>query len=238
MLLTYELTVSKLEELSTKLERIPGESKIHLPDKPNAYPNILLAKNISNKLGVTFSVVNHYNKGNFSLIIAEFKSYLEIIKNQSNIYELLVVSGPNSRKINVINILEYLKTQTNLDVNYPSLTVSVSYNCNSTDQVVENNHLMKKLEYGVANKVYIQITDDVEKIITGINFIKTLNSKLVICVCIFEPTKLNLAKFIFRPWKGVILCDDFLSNFQTANKINKQNMQVLQKFGVEYVITN
>ncbi len=235
MILTYELVVSKLEELPTKLEKIPKECSIHLPDKPNAYSNIELAKHISNKLGITFSVANHYNNGNLSLIIGELNEYLEIIKTQPNIYELLVVSGSNSRKINVLNALEYLNSKDNRDF---SLIISVAYNCNSHDQIKENNHLIKKLECGVVNKVYIQITDNVEKIITGINFIISLNPKLTISVCIFEPAKLSLAKFIFRPWKGVVLSNNFLSNFQTASSINKQNMELLQKFDVEYVITN
>ena len=66
MFLTYELVISKLQELPAKLQKIPTESRIHLPDKPNTYSNIELAKHIKNRLGVTFSVGNHYNKGNFS----------------------------------------------------------------------------------------------------------------------------------------------------------------------------
>ena len=238
MVSTYELIVSRLEELSHKLEKIPIESKIHLPDKPNAYPNIQLVKHIINKLGLTFSVGNHYNKGNFNLIITEFNKYLEIIKNHSNVYELLIVSGSNSRKINVLSILEYLKDWANPKHQQSSLIVSVAYNCNSNDQIKENEHLIKKLKYGVASKVYIQITDEIKKVVSGINFIHSLNPKLIICVCVFEPTKLSLAKFIFRPWKGIVLSSNFLSNFQTAADINKQNMEILQKFNVEYVITN
>lgn len=151
---TYELTVTKTQELAQKLKQFPINSKIHLPDKPNSYPNIELAKLIlKSKLGITFSIANHYNRGNLNLIISELDKYLQQIKKQLNIVELLIVSGPNGKKINTLNILKYI--QKTFDETNQDLVISVAYNCQSENQIIENNRLKAKLCFNIVKKVYI-----------------------------------------------------------------------------------
>ena len=238
MITAFELTLLRSEELLTKSKQIPVNSKLHLPDKPNIYPNLELAKVLNDReLAITFSVQNHYHGGKFELILEDLKKYLDLINAQKNITELLIVSGSNNRKINTLDILNYLtkykiKSQTNTD-----FIISVAYNCNSIDQIEENQRLVQKLKFNIVNKVYIQITDNIEKIIAGIEYIRSLNSKTIICVCVFEPTASSLAKFRFRPWRGVNLSEEFLSNFQVSKRINQENIQKLRSYGVEIILT-
>jgi hypothetical protein len=206
MISTYELSVTNTSELEKKLIQFPVNSKIHLPDKPNFYLNLELAKLIQNrKLGITFSIANHYYGGQLHLIIAYLNKYLLQIQNQLNISELLIVSGPNSRKINTLTILEYLQTYLFNYINRQDIIISVAYNCQCENQEIENNRLKAKLFFSIVKKVYIQITDDISKIKTAIKNIKSINPEIIICICIFNPSKLGLSNFKFRLWKGVVL---------------------------------
>jgi hypothetical protein len=238
MLSSYELTLTSVEELEDKLNQIPTNSKIHLPDKPNNYPNLELAKQIEQReIAITFSVRCHYFGGKFELIVEDLNRYLELINTNSNISELLIVSGPSARKIDSLDILNYIFT-TKIKVSIRSdLTISVAYNCNCKDQIRENNRLNQKLKCDLVQKVYVQITDDIEKIVSGINFIRSLNPKIRICVCIFEPSASSLAKFKFRPWKGVVLSEGFLSDFKAAKVINQKNLDLLDTFKTEIIYT-
>ena len=237
MIFTYELTLTKLDELQIKLKQIPALAKIHLPDKPNIYPNLELASHIGNRnLGITFSLGNHYHSGNLEFITQDLGKYLDVIQIQLNITELLIVSGPTVKKIDTLNILNYLSSSEIKAKMRPELTISVAYNCNSSDQTKENERLIKKLEHQIVNKVYIQITNNFQKITAGIKFIQSLNAVIEICVCIFEPTKASLAKFIFRPWKGVVLSDRFLRSEKNAKQINQINQQKLNQLNLNVIL--
>ena len=235
---TYELTVSNIEQLPAKLKQIPLGSKIHLPDKPSSYPNLELSKHLNNReLAITFSVGNDYNGGNFSLIIIEFNKYLETIQNNKNIKELLIVSGSTARKINTLHILDKLHTQVDETIFPPNFIFSVAYNCQSVNQALENKRLILKLKYKFVKKVYIQITDEIEKITAAINFIRSLRPNILIAVCLFQPWEISLARFKFRPWKGVVLSENFLVSSENAEIVNQLNLKRLELLEVEIVIT-
>lgn len=233
---TFELCLTNLYQTDNKLKQIPTNAKIHLPDKANLLPNLELAVQIHDRqLGITFSIGNHYNGGNLELIIAELNKYLEALQSQTNLQELLIVSGSEQRKIDTLDILTYLEKQTNLQEK--NLCISVAYNCNSQDQKLENTRLVAKLSHSMVQKVYIQITDDLPKIITGIEFIRSLNPEIIVSVCVFEPTPSTLSKFKFRPWKGVVLSQKFLLNSDNARQINQHNFTELESLNVETIHT-
>jgi|GEM_PF-3514036 len=244
---TFEIILNNLDQLNLKLLSLEPYSKIHLPDKPKSYPNLDLAKYIQNtELGITFSVINHYHGGNLVKIIADLDQYLLHIKNQPNLNELLIVSGSKPKKINTLNILNYLQTKTLADGNgivfNPKITtkellISVAYNCQSPNQNLENERFKSKLATKIVKKIYIQITDNLQKIQEAIKFIRNLKPDVIISVCVFQPSKSSLIKFKFRPWKGVALSDKFLESPESAKQINTHNLEILKTLNVEFIFT-
>jgi hypothetical protein len=235
---TYELTVSNINQIINKILTLPANCNLHLPDKPYSLSNLELISYLENRnLGLTFSVANHYFSGNFSLITDSLTLYLNTAQSNANIKELLIVSGPNNKKIGSLEALEFLKEYSEINESIKNKIISVAYNCNAINIEAENYKLVQKINSGLVRKVYIQITDNIEKIISGIKFIKSVNNNLSISVCIFEPSEFGLSKFKFRPWKGVILSDTFISSSKNAHLINTKNLNLLKNYDVESMHT-
>lgn len=235
---TYELTLNSVEYLTNKVKKFPEDAPIHLTDKQHAVSNLEIIKHLPHKkLRITFSLANHYHAGDLSLIEKDLNNYIDTIKVNNNIEELLIVSGSNTRKFDTLSVLKYLQNNLLNANDTKNIVFSVAYNCNAINQDIENQRLITKLSYKLVQKVYIQITDNIEKILESVYFIKSLDPKIKVCVCIFEANKLSLSKFKFRPWKGVILSKKFLSSFENAYEINKFNLKQLEQLNIETIIT-
>lgn len=226
----YELTIKDLSKINTNI--LPKDASIHLTDKiGNVSPFEIAPKLLNNSITITFGLRNHYHLGKLELITKDLDSYLEGIKKNINIKELLIVSGSSRGVVDSIAMLDYLDSIKN------TIEVGVAYNCCIEDQDEENTRLTQKLKHEFVKSVYIQITDNLEAIERGIKFIKSIRKEVVIAVCMIKPSKSLLNSMKLRPWKGVKLSSEFLNNIEKAQSINTLNARQLTKNNVNFLWT-
>jgi hypothetical protein len=232
-MIKYELTIKDLAKIKFNLNKIPKNCPIHLTDKgDNVSPFLIAPILIDHQLTVTFSIRNHYYFGKFDKIIEELNRYLTGINKASNISELLIVSGSNRGEVDTLKILEYLGSKDN------KVNVGVAYNCNLGElQQEENDRLKEKLNYKFVKSVYIQITDDLDRIEQGIKYIRSLNKTVKIALCVLKPSNSLLNSLKLRPWKGVKLSQSYLDDLNRAQSINNWNVKMLKKYEIDYLIT-
>ncbi len=105
--------------------------------------------------------------------------------------------------------------------------------------------LEKKLESGLVSSIWIQFgTDDellksrikilLNIISTTINNSKISNIKLFGSILI--PSKQFLAKFKFRPWKGVYCSNEFLESVDTANVLVSKLLRTYKQYKIYPII--
>ncbi len=233
IMIKYELTIKDLTKIKFNLNKIPESCPIHLTDKTDNVSPFLIAPLLNDhQLTVTFSVRNHYFFGKLDKITEELNSYITNINTFSNISELLIVSGSNRGEVDTLSLLKYLQSIEN------KVDIGVAYNCNLGEgQQEENDRLKEKLSYNFVKSVYIQITDDLDKIEQGIKYIRSLNKKIKIALCVLKPSNSLLNSLKLRPWKGVSLSQPFLNDVNRAQSINNWNTKMLKKYEIDYLIT-
>jgi hypothetical protein len=228
----YELTIKDVTKIKFNTNKLPEDCAIHLTDKiDNASPFTIVPMLPKNSVTITFALRNHYHMGKLEAITNELDIYLEGIKQNSNITELLIVSGSNRGVIDTLSMLEYLKSIDN------KINIGVGYNCNIENQEEENQRLKEKLSHKFVKSVYIQITDNLDKLEAGIKYIRSIRKGVKIAVCMIKPSNSLLNSMKLRPWKGVKLSPQFLNNIDRAQSINNWNMRELKKVDVDFLFT-
>jgi hypothetical protein len=228
----YELTIKDVTKIKFNLNKLPEDCHIHLTDKIDNESPFAIAKVLDkHNITISFALRNHYHFGKLPLITAELDSYLEGINQSTNIKELLIISGSNRGEIDSINMLDYLASINN------KTNIGVAYNCNIENQEEENARLALKLKHKFVKSVYIQITDNLDKLEAGIKYIRSLRKGIKIAVCMIKPSNSLLNSMKLRPWKGVQLSPEFLNNIDRAQSINNWNMRELKKADVDFLIT-
>ena len=228
----FELTIKDVSKIKINTNKLPEGCAIHLTDKvDNASPFMIAPYLLDNPLTITFALRNHYHLGKVEMITKDLDMYLEGIKNNPNIKELLIVSGSNRGVVDSIAMLDYLGSIDN------KTEIGVAYNCQLEDMIEENARLALKLKHKFVKSVYIQITDNLEAIEKGIKHIKSIRKGIKIAVCMIKPSNSLLNSMKLRPWKGVKLSPEFLNSIDRAQSINNWNQRQLKKSDVDFLWT-
>jgi hypothetical protein len=231
-MIKYELTIKDPTKLKFNLNKIPEKTNIHLTDKgDNASPFEVALGLVDREVTITFALRNHYHFGKLDLITQDLDKYISEAKKVSNITELLIVSGSDRGVIDTLKVLDYLKGNDN------QFRIGVAYNCSHQDQEEENQRLITKLSHPFVKSVYIQITDDLIKIGKGIKFIRSIRPDIYIAVCVIKPSNSLFNSFRLRPWKGVVLSEQYLGDLNRANTINAWNIKNLSTSNVDILMT-
>jgi len=144
------------------------------------------------------------------------KSYQDLldflINSYSNRnYEILLVSGSNKKKnFDAINVLSKIKEEKNLKVK-----LGIAYNpylkkyYNDTS---ERDRLDRKLSSGLINSIWFQYGTDMKVLQNEVNYLKKLAKyeKINLFGSLLIPSKQFIARFKFRPWKGVYISEKCL----------------------------
>ncbi len=162
-----------------------------------------------------FNVTYHYSLYHQYYQNAE-KSYhdlLEFLKNSysNRNYEILLVSGSNKKKnFDVINVLSKIKEEKNLKVK-----LGIAYNpylkkYNKDNS--EKDRLDMKLSSGLVDSIWFQYGTDIKVLKDEVNNLKEVvqNEKINLFGSLLIPSKQFIARFKFRPWKGVYISEKFL----------------------------
>ena len=82
---------------------------------------------------------------------------------------------------------------------------------------------MKKISSGLIKSVWLQFGTDIKLIDKELNFIKKINNgkKIDLFGSLLIPSKQFIARFKFRPWRGVYISEKYLSSLENFNLFTK-----------------
>ena len=237
----FELSFKNISQLEEKLIfcKIHGINNINIPCKGVIKKDFLNStikyiKTNHNEFNVFYhySLFHQYsiNKENS---YKDFLDFGEIFKFDDK-YQVLLVSGSTKKKnFDVVDILNELKN----DINYKNKLgiaynpyLSKYFNCS-----LERERYKKKISSGLINSTWFQFGTDIQLLDNEVNFLKKdktyKNNNLFGSLLI--PSKKFLARFSFRPWKGVYIADEYISSLDNFNSFTKD----LLEFYIENNIT-
>ena len=218
--LRFELSFKNISDLEYKLNfcKINKIKNINIPCKGTIKKDFFnstikyISKNYQ-ELNVTYhySLFHQYHQ-------SKEKSYRDLIDFLNNSYsnknyEILLVSGSNKKKnFDTVNILNKIKEEKNLKV---KLGIAYNpylkkyYNISS-----ERERFERKISTGLINSIWFQYGTDIKVLQNELTYLKKIakDEKLNLFGSLFIPSKQFIARFKFRPWKGVYISEKFLSS--------------------------
>jgi hypothetical protein len=245
--MTYEITVRSLEEIVT-LAQILKENQItqiHLTDKnglidnlesgnllSQAYPELTIFK-------TNYALKNHTSKVP-EKILANMDGYI-LQAAKSQVDEILIISGHPRPKFDSLKALQRLAKQINTDPDFAdlkNLKFGVSFNpyLPTPSLEEEKERLYQKLTTGLVSSIYLQIGTDTTKLQDGLKFIQANFPTTKIVGSLLIPNQQFLARFQFRPWKGVFLDQDYLENLHLAEQKTREILAIYELHKVEPLI--
>jgi len=231
-----EISFKNIEQMNKKIEFCNENSinKINIPCKGNIKKDFLLE--VVKFIGVKYKnldVIYHYSfyhqfHHNKSLSYTNFLNFVELNKTFNKNNEILLVSGSKKRKeYEVLNILENLKSDLNKNIRF-----GVAFNPYFFEDKfykIERNRLIAKLESCFVHSIWLQFGSELNQLSREINFLnkildnsqKLINKEIKIYGSLFIPSKQFIARFKFRPWRGVYLSYKYLNSLEESGKITK-----------------
>ena len=231
-----EISFKDLDQLKKRLDFCLNKKiyKINIPCKGNIKKDFLLE--VVKFIGVKYKnldVIYHYSfyhqfHNNKDHSYMKFLDFVELNKTFNKSNEILLVSGSRKRKeLEVLNILEKLKSDLNKNIKF-----GVAFNPYFFEEryyKIERNRLIDKLNSYFVNSIWLQFGSEINLLSREINFLKKflcnspkfIDKEINIYGSLFIPSKQFLARFKFRPWKGVYLSDKYLNSLEESGKITK-----------------
>ena len=227
--LRFEISFKNISELESKLQfcQMNRIHKINIPCKGVIKKELLnetieyIGKNYKD-----LDVIYHYslyhqyikNRENSLLEFLKFINKLYFYKNN----EILLVSGSNKKKnFEVLDVINSLSYEKNLKIN-----IGVAYNPylnNYFNNSEERQRLEEKVSSGLIKSIWLQFGTDINLLKKEISFLKqflTNNNKQNIKIfgSLLIPSRQFIARFNFRPWRGVYISERYLYSLEEFNK--------------------
>ena len=225
---------------------------INIPCKNNLKKDFLLeAIKISKVEFPNIDIVPHFSilhefRRNSVNTQASFYNYILTIKNLG-CKELLLVSGSQKRStLDSVSSLNMLRD--NPSFSKDDISIGVAFNPYLPDYYYEQEilRLEKKLTSGLVSSIWIQFGTDYRLLKSRMEMIKkiilkTINnnseiSQIMFFGSILIPSKQFIARFKYRPWKGVYCCDEFLESVDIADQITLELIKTYKEYEIYPVI--
>jgi len=222
----FELSFKNISQLDDKLNfcKLNNIKNINIPCKGLIKKDLFnstiryISKNY-NEFNVTYhySLYHQYSK-NKEKSYQDFLDFVKISQTNKN-YEILLVSGSNKKKnFDSIDVLAYLKKEKSLKVK-----LGIAYNpylkkyYNDTS---ERGRFDRKHSSGLINSIWFQYGTDIKVLQNEVKYLKkeAKYEKINLFGSLLIPSKQFIARFKFRPWKGVYISEKYLydlDNFLT-----------------------
>ena len=242
--LRFELSFKNISQLENKLNfcKLNNIRNINIPCKGPIKQDFFNAtiKYISEnfkEFNVTYhySLYHQYNKNKEK----SYNDFLDFLKNSysNRNYEILLVSGSNKKKnFDVIKVLANLKKEKNLKV---KLGIAFNpYLKKYYDVPSERERFESKISSGLINSIWFQYGTDIEIFHNELIYLeKVLGSKkLNLFGSLLVPSKQFLARFKFRPWKGVHISENFLNSLDDFYEFTRDLVCFYKKNNITPVI--
>ena len=222
--------------------------KINIPCKNSLKKDFLLESiKISKEEFTNIDIIPHFS------ILHEFKrdrintqdSLLKFLKTVKTLgcEQILLVSGSQKRStLDSVSALSMLKDNPlffNQDI-----SIGVAFNPYLPGFLFDDEllRLEKKLQSGLVGSIWIQFGTDYKLLKSRIEILKNIisstmrnNSKIssiIVFGSILIPSKQFLARFKFRPWKGVYCSSEFLESVDLANNLVLQLLLTYKEYNI------
>ena len=214
----FELSFKNISQLDNKLNfcKLNNIKNINIPCKGLIKKDLFnstikyISKNY-NEFNVTYhySLYHQYSKNKEK----SYQDFLDFVKSSltNKNYEILLVSGSNKKKnFDSVDVLAYLKKEKNLKV---KLGIAYNpylkkyYNISS-----ERERFERKISTGLINSIWFQYGTDIKVLQNEVTYINkvTKHKKINLFGSLLIPSKQFIARFNFRPWKGVHISEKCL----------------------------
>ena len=216
--LRFELSFKNISQLENKLNfcKFKKIKNINIPCKGIIKKDFFnstinhISKN-HNDFNVTYhySLYHQYSQ-NSEKSYQEFLNFLKNAYSNKN-YEILLVSGSNKKKnFDAINVLSKLKEEKNLKVK-----LGIAYNPyleKYYNETSERKRFSKKIDSGLINAIWLQYGTDINLLHKEVTYLKQVAKyeKINLFGSLLIPSKQFIARFRFRPWKGVYISEKYL----------------------------
>ena len=220
--LRFELSFKNMSQLGNKLNfcKINKIKNINSPCKGLIKKDFFKSTiNYISKNYKEFNVTYHYSlyhqySRNKDQSYQEFLDFLKNSDSNRN-YNILLVSGSNKKKnFDAINVLGKIKEERNLKVK-----LGIAYNPylqKYFNDISERERFNMKLSSGLINSIWFQYGTDIKVLQKEITYIKKVvkNEKINLFGSLLMPSKQFIARFKFRPWKGVHISEKYLYSLE------------------------
>ena len=242
--LRFELSFKDISQLENKLNFCKSNKikNINIPCKG------IIKKDFYNSTIKYIS--NHYQEFNVTYHYSLYHQYsqnkeksyqdlLDFLKNSysNKNYEILLVSGSSKKKnFDSINVLNNIKKEKNLKVK-----LGIAYNPYLKKYYKlssERERFERKISSGLINSIWFQYGTDIKVLQNELNYLKKAAKyeKLNLFGSLLIPSKQFIARFKFRPWKGVHISEKCLSSFEYFNDFTRKLVCFYKKYNITPVI--
>ena len=220
--LRFELSFKNISQLENKLNFCKSNKiqNINIPCKGSIKKELFnstikyISKNFQ-EFNVTYhySLYHQYSKNKDK----SYKDFLDFLKNSysNKNYDILLVSGSNKKKnFDTINVLSNIKKEKNLKVK-----LGIAYNPylkKYYGMSSEKERFEMKISSGLINSIWFQYGTDIKVLHNEVNDLKKAAKyeKLNLFGSLLIPSKQFIARFKFRPWKGVYISEEYLYSLE------------------------
>ena len=244
--LRFELTFKDISQLENKLSfcKFNNIKNINIPCKGPIKKEFFKStiKYIS-KNYQEFNVTYHYSLFHQYSQNKE-KSYqdlLDFLKNScsNRNYEILLVSGSHKKKnFDSVDVLSKIKEEKKLKVK-----LGLAYNPylkKYFKDTSERERFDKKLSTGLINSIWFQYGTDIEVLQNEVDYLKKVakSEKINLFGSLLIPSKQFIARFRFRPWKGVHISENCLSSLDYFYRFTRDLVYFYKKNNITPLIEN
>jgi len=242
--LRFELSFKNISQLDNKLNfcKFNKIKNINIPCKGPIKKELFnstikyISKNFRD-----FNVTYHYSlyhqySQNREKSYQDFLTFLKNSYSNKN-YEILLVSGSNKKKnFDAINVLSNLKKEKNLNVK-----LGIAYNPylkKYYNDFTERERFKNKISSGLINSIWFQYGTNVKVLQNELTYLKnaTKSKKLNLFGSLLIPSKQFIARFKFRPWKGVHIAEKYLSSLDGYYDFTRDLVNYYRKNNITPVI--
>ena len=216
--LQFELSFKNISQLENKLNfcKFNKIKNINIPCKGLIKKELFnstmqyISKNYQ-EFNVTYhySLYHQYSKNKEK----SYQDFLDFIKNShlNEKYKILLVSGSNKKKdFDAISVLNNIKKEKNLKVKFG--IAHNPYLKKYYKVYSERERLDSKFSSGLINSIWLQFGTDIQVLQNEVNYLKKIENykNLKLFGSLLIPSRQFLARFKFRPWKGVHISERYL----------------------------
>ena len=252
--LRLEISFKTYDELRSILSFCKKNNlySINIPCKNNLKKEFLLNSiKLSREEFPNIDIIPHFsilyefrrNRANTQNYLIKF---LNVVKSLG-CHQVLLVSGSQKRAtLDSLSALNFFKDNPLFLSDNFSLGVAFNPYLPGCKFEEEIERLTKKLQSGIVKSIWIQFGTDIQLLESRLEILKNIilsspniNNKILDITffgSILIPSKQFLARFKYRPWKGVYCSTEFLESVDFANKVLTKLLKTYMKYKIFPVI--